>query len=202
MYIMYNHFINMKEILGIIAVLLGIFGIIPYIRDIFLGKTKPHLYSNVIWAVVTTLAFFGQLSAGGGPGAWTTGVMAIITIYIAILSKKYGTKDVTKLDIIFLIIGLLAIIPWYLSHDPTISVMIATIIDICGFIPTIRKTINAPGSETLITWITNMIRHGIALFALSTLTVATYIYPFSLFIMNIIVVYVIITEKHKQKSSE
>ena len=53
----------MKETFGIIAVLLGVLGIIPYIRDIFKGKTKPHLYSNIIWAIVTTLAFFGQLVA-------------------------------------------------------------------------------------------------------------------------------------------
>ena len=192
----------MKEVLGIIAVLLGVLGIVPYIRDIFKGKTKPHLYSNIIWAVVTTLAFFGQLAAHAGPGAWTTGVMALITIYLVFLSKKYGTRDVTKMDVVFLIIGLLAIIPWYLTSDPTISVVIATVIDACGFIPTIRKTINDPGSETLITWISNLVRHGIAISALSIFSIATYIYPLALLMMNIIVVYVIIVGKHKQKTSE
>jgi|CXWK01.1.fsa_nt_gi hypothetical protein len=189
----------MKEAIGIIAVALGIIGAIPYIRDIFRGKTKPHLFSNIIWAVVTTLAFFGQTAGGAGPGAWTTGVMAIITTVFMVLSIKYGTKDITKTDVFFLVIGLLAIIPWWLTDDPTISVVIATIIDVCGFSPTIRKTINDPGSETLSSWVLNCIRHGLSLFALTQFTTVTYIYPLALFLMNIITVYIIVRGNNKLK---
>jgi hypothetical protein len=189
----------MKEAIGLIAVALGIIGAIPYIRDIFRGKTKPHLFPNLIWAVVTTLAFFGQTAGGAGPGAWTTGVMAIITTVFLLLSIKHGTKDITKTDVFFLVIGLLAIIPWWLTDDPTISVIIATIIDICGFSPTIRKTINDPGSETLSSWVLNCIRHGLSLFALTQFTTVTYIYPLALFIMNIITVYVIVSGRNKLK---
>lgn len=185
--------------IGFIAIALGIIGSIPYVYDILKGKTKPHLFSNLIWAIVTTIAFFGQTAAGGGPGAWTTGVMAIITILILMLCFKYGTKDITTLDIVFLIVGLISIIPWYMTKDPTVSVVIATVIDVCGFFPTIRKTINAPMTETLSTWILNLVRHGLALFALTTFVTATFIYPLALFFMNIIVVYVIITGKNKQK---
>ena len=189
----------MKEAIGIIAVALGIIGAIPYIRHIFRGKTKPHLFSNIIWAVVTTLAFFGQTAGGAGPGAWTTGVMAIITTVFMVLSIKYGTKDITKTDVFFLVIGLLAIIPWWLTDDPTISVVIATIIDVCGFSPTIRKTINDPGSETLSSWVLNCIRHGLSLFALTQFTTVTYIYPLALFLMNIITVYIIVRGNNKLK---
>lgn len=189
----------MKETIGLIAVALGIIGAIPYIIDIFKGKTKPHLFSNIIWAVVTTLAFFGQTAGGAGPGAWTTGVMAIITIAIMFLSINYGTKDITRSDIFFLVIGLLAIIPWWLTDDPTISVVIATIIDVCGFFPSIRKTIRDPRSETTSTWILNLIRHGISLFALTKVTTVTYIYPLALFLMNIIMVYIIVYGRRKLK---
>jgi hypothetical protein len=190
----------MKEVLGFLTIVLGILGNIPYILDTFKWKTKPHLFSNLIWLVMTTVVFFGQLRAGAGPGAWTTCTMAIITLFIFLLSFKYGTKDITKVDVVFLVIGLLAIIPWYLTRDPTISVVIATIIDACGFFPTIRKTINDPSSETLSAWVINCIRHGLALFAIANFVLATYIYPIALLIMNMIVVYVIVSgRKNKLK---
>ena len=36
-----------KALLGIIAVILAFAGYIPYFRDLFLGKTKPHAYTEV-----------------------------------------------------------------------------------------------------------------------------------------------------------
>ncbi len=191
----------MKELLGLIAVLLGIIGIIPYVKDIYKGKTKPHLFSNLIWAVVTTIAFFTQVAKGSGPASWTTLVMALLTIYITILCFKYGTQDVTKLDTFFLALGLLSIVPWILTKDPTISVVIATLIDVFGFIPTIRKTWKDPGSETLFTWNTNVLRHAISLFAIRNFVLATYIYPLALLCMNILTVSAIIFGKRKTANS-
>ena len=130
----------MKEAIGLIAISLNIIGTIPYVRSIYRGKTKPHLFSNIIWLVVTAIAFLGQVTKDAGPGAWTTGVATLTTLYILILAIKYGTKDVTRLDYVFLVLGLASIIPWILTDDPTISIVMATLVDVCGFIPTMRKT--------------------------------------------------------------
>jgi hypothetical protein len=184
-----------KEILGFITVALALVGFFPYFRDILKGKTKPHLFTYLIWTVVTFLAFFGQVAAGAGPGAWTTGTMALLTVGVLALSFKYGTEDIKKVDAIFLAVALLAIVPWWLTHNPTLSVVIATIVDVCAFFPTIRKTFNDPSSETLISYVLNLFRHSLALFALSTFALATYIYPAALLFMNVIMVFVIVTEK-------
>jgi hypothetical protein len=185
----------MKEFLGILAIALSFFSAVPYILDILKGKTKPHLFTYIVWTIVTTLAFLGQLTAGAGPGAWTTGAMAFLTLCILIASIKHSTKDITKLDIFFFVTSLLAIIPWLLTKDPTISVVIATFIDVCAFFPTIRKTFSDPNSETLVSWILNLIRHPLAILATTNIVLATYIYPASLFVMNAVVVYVIIRRR-------
>lgn len=90
----------MKELIGFVTVVLAFIAIAPYIYDIFRNKTKPHVFTWVIWAIVTILAFFGQWQKGGGPGSWTTGVTGILTIFIALISLKKGSKDITKLDIV------------------------------------------------------------------------------------------------------
>lgn len=182
----------MKEIIGLIAVILTFVGIYPYIIDIFRNKTKPHMFTWIVWALVTFIAFLGQWQKGGGPGSWTTGVSGILTIFIALISLKKGTKDITKLDWLMFIGALLGIIPWLLTKDPTLSVVILTIIDVVAFVPTIRKTIKDPGSETFISYVIHAIRHGLSIIALASYNLATIIYPASVGIMNIIIIFIIL----------
>ncbi len=56
---------NGTEILGIIAVLLGLTGSLIYYVAILRGKTRPHLYTRLVWAVVESIIFLGQYTAGG-----------------------------------------------------------------------------------------------------------------------------------------
>ena len=182
----------MKEIVGLVAAILTFVAVAPYIIDIFRNKTKPHIFTWVIWAIVTLFVFFGQWQKGGGPGSWTTGIAGIITIFIALISLKKGSRDITKLDIIMFVGALLGIIPWLLVKDPTISVVILTIIDVLAFIPTIRKTIKDPQSETFISYVLHAIRHSLSIIALTNYNLATYIFPASIAVMNIIVILVIL----------
>jgi hypothetical protein len=180
-----------KEFLGLIAVGLAFLSFYPYIRDIFKRKTSPHLFTYIIWSIVTTLAFFGQVATGAGPAAWTTGVVAVLTILVLLLSFKFGTQDIRTIDFIFLIAALFAIVPWWLTHDPTLSVIIATFVDVCAFFPTIRKTYNDPSSETLSSYVLNILRHAAALSALASPALGAYIYPLVLLVMNTALVAVI-----------
>ena len=188
----------MKELIGFITVALTFIALYPYIVDIFRNKTKPHIFTWVIWAIVTILAFFGQWQKGGGPGSWTTGVTGILTIFIALISIKKGSKDITKSDVVMFIGALLGIIPWLLTKDPTLSVVILTIIDVVAFIPTIRKTMKDPQSETFISYVLHAIRHSLSIFALANYNLATYIYPTALALMNIIIIFTILKSKNKK----
>ena len=60
---------KMKTALGIFAILIGIYSYIPYFRDIFTGRTKPHAFTWFVWFLLTAIAFFAQLAGNGGAGA-------------------------------------------------------------------------------------------------------------------------------------
>lgn len=182
----------MKEILGVVTILLSIIGHAPYVMDVYKKKTRPHVFTWILWAIVVSIAFFGQWFKGGGAGAWGTGVTGIIVIVIAVLAIRRGTKDITLSDKIFLGLALLAIIPWYLTRDPTLSVVMASFIDLCAFIPTIRKTIKDPKSETQFTYSLNILRHGLSIFALGSYNLATVLYPAYLLVMNSVMTVIII----------
>lgn len=191
----------MKETIGLIAVLLTIIGHFPYIIDILKNKTKPHVFTWIVWAVVTVLAFFGQWQKGGGAGSWTTGVTGLITILIAILSFRKGSKEITKSDKVFFGLALVSIIPWYITNDPTFSIVIITVIDVFAFLPTVRKTLKDPSSETFFTYALNILRHGLSVVALAHYNVATFLYPTALLVMNLIMT-IIIFRYRKQVTTD
>lgn len=174
----------MKETLGLITVALSIIGHTPYIIDTYKRKTSPHIFTWMIWSIIVLLAFFGQWSQGGGAGSWSTGVTGLIVIIITVLALRNKNTEISQSDKIFFVLAILAIIPWYLTKDPTLSVIMATAIDAFAFIPTIRKTIKNPKSETFTTYALNIVRHSLSLVALANYNVATVIYPAYLLVVN------------------
>lgn len=181
---------DIKIILGAIAALLAIFSSYLYIRDIFRGNTKPHTYTWLIWSIVTTITFFGQWVSGGGPGSWATGVSAIVTILTLILSLRggYGTKDITNFDKVCLVLALVAILPWLLAKSVLWSVILATLIDLIAFFPTMRKTWHAPHSESLGSMYVDAIKHSFSMFSMGSYSLINLIYPASVLLTKFVIV--------------
>ncbi|MEI7709118.1 MAG: hypothetical protein WCI76_00185 [bacterium] len=181
---------DIKIILGAIAALLALFSSFLYIKDIFRGNTKPHTYTWLIWAIVTTIAFFGQWVSGGGPGSWATGVAAIVTIFTLILSLRggYGTKDITRFDKICLVFSLVAILPWLLVDSVLWSVILATLIDLIAFFPTMRKTWHAPHSESLGSMYVDAVKHSLSIFSMGSYSLVNWIYPASVLLTKFIII--------------
>ena len=168
----------MKELIGIIAVILTFVGYVPYIQDTISGKTKPHVYTWFIWGFITLLAFGLQISDHAGPGAFVTLAAAIVCLFIFVLGFfKRGDTKITKSDTAFLIAALIAMGIWLFADQPVLSVVLLSIIDMLGFGPTIRKSWNKPYGETLISYEINTFRFCLALLALNNYTLITTLYP-------------------------
>lgn len=188
---------NIKEILGITAVVISIFSLFPYISDIVKKKTKPHLYTWVIWTPLTFMAFFSQMSDGAGAGAWTTGVTAILCLLILALSFKFGTKDITRSDKVMLAGVVSATFLFIVVRNALLSIILVTFIDVAAFYPTIRKSLKKPYEETLSTHNFAAIKHFISIFALEKISLITALYPSAVFLANLILVGVLIKGRKK-----
>ena len=176
--------ISYQEILGAIAFIISLWGTFIYIRSILRGDTKPHLYTWTVFSILTCIAFVAQLSDNAGPGAWMMGATALSCFATALLSLKYGNKQHTKSDKIALVASLSAIIPWLMTKDPLLSVIMISLIDGIAMFPTIRKSWNNPHQENLPTyWIANL-KNVIALFALTNFSIVTSLYLISIMVVN------------------
>lgn len=178
----------MKEFLALIASVLAIIGNISYLKDIFKNKIRPHPYTWFIWSIVSCVTFFGALQKGAGIGVLPTGIAEGFTIIIFLFSLKYvlrgDVSHIRKIDNYFFIICLLGLIPWVITHDPTISVVIVVSIDVIAFIPTLRKTWMHPRSEQPLLFEMNVARHVLTLFSLQAYNIATTIHSTAMIFTN------------------
>ena len=174
----------MKVALAIIAAILAIVGNVPYLNDILKRRVEPHAYTWFVWSIVSCIVFFGQIAKGAGIGALPTAASEIFTVIIFLFSLRYGFKHPTKSDKLFLGIALAGLIPWVLTKDPTVSVVIAVAIDATAFIPTLRKTWLLPKTETPLLYGMNVLRHALALFSLQTYNIATTLHSIVMLFAN------------------
>ncbi|MCC7469688.1 MAG: hypothetical protein IT284_00915 [Bacteroidetes bacterium] len=96
-----------------------------------------------------------------------------------------------------MIIALLGLIPWILTKDPTISVVIAVGIDLVAFAPTIRKTWVQPKSETPLLYAMNVARHILMLLSLQAYNLATVLHSIVMITTNTLMTGIILIRKKK-----
>jgi uncharacterized protein with PQ loop repeat len=167
----------MKEVLGIVAVILTFIGYAPYIRDTMKGKTRPHVYSWFLYSLIAFLVFAIQLENGAGPGMYITFAAGCFSVLLFFLGLRLGEKDITSSDTLVLLLTFIAIGFWLFAKQPVISILLACLVDLLAFLPTIRKTWHKPYTETLSLYTTNFVRYIIAIAALSSFTFVNLAYP-------------------------
>ena len=183
-----------KQLLGAIAIGLTIIAYYPYIRSIIQEKTKPHVFSWVIWGTSTCIVFLAQLADKGGAGAWVIGFSGIISIYVAFLAYiKRSDSSITRIDWLFFIVAMTALPIWYLTSDPLWAVVILTTVDVLGFVPTFRRSYILPFEEQLMFYMVMALRNLVVLSALENYSLTTVLFPATIaiacLIFSLMVVY-------------
>jgi len=167
-----------KELLSVVAIILTLVAFFPYIRSIRQGKTRPHVFSWLIWGSTTFVVFLAQLADKGGVGAWPIGVSGIITMYVALLAYfKKSDITITRVDWLFFMSAMLSLPLWYFTADPLWAVLILTTVDLFGFAPTFRKAYVSPFEEKLMFFMIMALRNLIVVLALENYSLTTVLFP-------------------------
>ncbi len=185
---------NDKQLLGAIAIGLTIVAYFPYIRSILQNKTRPHVFSWLIWGASTCIVFLAQLADKGGAGAWVIGFSGIISIYVAFLAYiKKSDSTITRIDWVFFIVAMASLPLWYLTSDPLWAVVILTTVDVLGFAPTFRRSYLNPFEEQLKFYVVMALRNLVVVLALENYSLTTVLFPATIavgcLIFSLMVVY-------------
>jgi len=138
-----------------------------YLHSLLQGETKPHIYTILLYVIITGIIFYSQITAWAGFWAMYVGITFLFWILIFVLSFWYGIKDITITDKISLILALLSIPLWYISWDPLLSVILLIIVDVFSSYPSVRKTYVNPYSENLFAFVIEFIWISFSILALA-----------------------------------
>lgn len=192
-----NNMISWNVFAGTIALFLTSIAYIPYIRDVFLQKTTPHIFTWFVWFIVTFIIYLLQIAEGGGFGSIPTLLVAMYSFCVFIFSFRCGITYIQKSDVLFLLLAIMCVPLWVLIDKPILSIIILCSIDVLGFFPTVRKAWIQPYSETMSFYSITMIRHGMSVVALSDYNIITVLFPFIWFFINALFIVMLIFRRKK-----
>jgi hypothetical protein len=176
---------------GILGIISAGFSLLPYLYFVLKGVTKPHIFTWVLWTMLTVIAFLVQFVGGAGPGAWATAFTAVLCALILIASLRYGHRDITLSDKITFAAALMAVPVWLVTRNPAAAAIWVTGIDALAYYPTIRKTWHRPHEEMFTAHAVANIKHIFSFLGMQSVSIATTFYPASLFVLNLILISVI-----------
>ncbi|MDD3020540.1 MAG: hypothetical protein PHX61_06110 [Alphaproteobacteria bacterium] len=185
------------EIWGGLSVALALFSLGPYLWATLKGTNKPHIFTWVIWTLLTAIAFFIQYLEGAGSGAWSGGISTVLCLAILMASIRHGEKRITRSDNIVFFSALAAIPIWLMTKNPVAAALWITLIDSAGYIPTLRKVWTKPYEEMATTHGIATAKHIFVLLAVQNFVPATIIYSIGMVIMNAVLVSTIMFRRHK-----
>ncbi|WP_353572277.1 hypothetical protein [Candidatus Albibeggiatoa sp. nov. BB20] len=192
-----------KDLLSAIAITLTFIAYFPYIRAILRGQVKPHVFSWIVWGLTTCIVFFAQLAGGAGIGAWSTAVSGLITLYVAFLAYQHcADNGIVRADWVFFILALSSLPLWFFTSDPFWAVLILTLTDLLGFVPTLRKTYVSPFDEQLTFFMIIAIRSAIAIVALEHYSATTILFPAMIVTVCITFVIMVLVRRRVLKNAD
>lgn len=175
--------LDYRTIIWLITIIIGIYAYYPYIRDILKWKTKPHIFSWLVFVIMDIVAFFIQFGDNAWPGAWgilTTWIGALVVLLLAI---KYWEKNITKSDVFALCLALGSVVFYVLLKNPVYAQIMIFVILSSAMYPTFRKSYHKPGEETLSLYGIAVIRSILSIFAAINISFLTI--GLSVFIISI-----------------
>jgi nucleoside permease NupC len=175
----------MTQFITIIAGILYVVAIIPYLISLHRKEIRPHPISWLLWTIigVVNLVFYRQT---GATYAQLIAYMSFfLPLIILIFSLRTWQGAFSKTDYFCLCTSLVALIIGIFYNQPILGLALNILLsDFIAFIPTIIKTYKDPKSENISTWLITVIANILTIAVINKWTFAIALLPVYTFIMN------------------
>ncbi len=185
--------------IGELSIIVSAIGLVPYARQIIWGKVRPQRTTWFIWSVILAMSLLGYHAAGGGDAFWFLVGDFLVTLVVFGLSLFKGVGGWGRLDMVCLIIASLGLILWQLSSQPLLVLMGVLVADLMGAIPTIKKALELPQSESASTFLFSTAASAMGFVAVGEWNLMLLFYPLYLFLANGITAQVILVSQYQSR---
>ncbi len=164
-------------VFGLLSGVATVLAIVPYVRDVLRGTTRPHRGSWLIWTVLSVVALASQLADGA---SWSI-VMVLaqtgITGLVFVLSIWRGVGGVSRSDLMIIAVAGLGVVAWAVSSTPVIATASTIFADMLGIALMTPKTWRDPRSETFSTYVLGCVSGILSALAVGELDVSLLLFP-------------------------
>jgi hypothetical protein len=172
-------------VVGIIAGLLGFGAIIPYIRDMIHGTTRPNVVSYGLWVLLISISVLAQIDSGT---SWSIvfliGDLIGTTIVTILCLVGFGYGKYGKIEWICTALAIVAIVSWQITNEPLLAIGFAIVADLLAAVPTVIKTYRDPWSEIPTTWFMIATAALLSIISTTIFDPANLLFPAYLFLIN------------------
>ncbi len=190
----------LREIIAGIAFCFALFNVVPYVRAIRRGETKPSRPTYAIWSVVNIVAVSSYIASGATVTAWAGLAFVCTSLTVFIFSIRYGMGGASRVDIICLALAAIAIILWVTTGDPVIALYTSILAALLGYVPTLIKLHNHPGTENITSWRLSSTAMILTVLIIPTWTLPIFLSPICYLVGDLSVLTLIVIQKRaKQK---
>ncbi len=171
-----------------LALALVVVGNLAYIRDTLNGDTKPNRVTWLLWSVVPFIAFLAQKEGGGGQQALYTLTIAImdIAIFGASFVNKKAYWKLTKFDTACGLVSITAAILLLSTVAASVVLVLSLLADFFAALPTLIKSFTNPETETLSTYLLEIVASGIIILTIHDWRFANYAFAIYILLINIV----------------
>ncbi len=192
----------MRNLIAIIAGILAIIAITPYIIDITRGKTKPNVVSWFTWTLLLVIATSAAFAAHQPRSAFLTLGDLIGTGTTLVLGLKYGIAKFSWFDGACQVAAVIGLILWLAFNSPAIAIIASIIIDFIAAMPTLRHSWLHPKEETWQTFGVLVVASTLTIISLSVFSVTSLAFPLYLLLINAAIALTIIYRHRIAKMDE
>jgi hypothetical protein len=137
---------------GILASLLAVADVVPYLRDTVRRSTRPHRATWLVWAVLAVMVCCSQRADGASWSLAMAVTQAILTVLVFVLAIPLGEGRVSPRETTLLAIAAAGAIGWVLADAAVVATTCVVVADLAAAAMMVPKTWRDPDSETLSTF--------------------------------------------------
>jgi hypothetical protein len=142
-----------REHLVLVSALLTASCVLPYLRDIRRGTTRPQRASWFVFSSLSIVAAVSQFAGDAGPGAWLAAGSAAGFSAVFVVSIRTGVGGFSRADRAALSVAAIAVVASVLMSTPLVALLGVIVAEQAAVVLTVRKTFDDPTSETTSTWL-------------------------------------------------
>ncbi|HSB46882.1 MAG TPA: hypothetical protein VLD37_02625 [Candidatus Bilamarchaeum sp.] len=173
--------------IGILAGIVTLSAFAFYIKDAVGGKSRPNRATWAIWTVLALVITASYYAAGARDTIFAAAAFTLGQASVALVSIRYGTGGWSIFDRLCLGGAFLGIILWFASGSALLALVFAICVDFLGAMPTIKKLLEEPGSESRAAWTVFSLGNLLNVLAIESWTMEIALFPLYFLVVNGIV---------------